>query len=166
MDLYKSPKKNPKIDARESGHEIPDCSPEYTNLFKPPYNVKYKKLLLSLLQDYDRKGLRGVFMENLQESLPHCDKIIHRLLDDDKILVLKATDEKKVAFLRGNAKKFQFHVDEEFQKLWRSIAVDSLDDMKIEEYLRKTGFAFMQDQAEGRKAILRTPKKKFGGVKR
>ena len=38
----------------------------------------------------------------------------------------------------------QFHVDDEFQKLWRSIAVDSLDDMKIEEYLEKTGFAFMQ----------------------
>ena len=117
MDLYKSPKKNPKIDARESGHEIPDCNPEYTNLFKPPYNVKYKIRLLSLLQDYDLKGLRGVFMEHLQESLPHCDKIIQRLLDDDKILVLKATDEKKVAFLRGNANTFQFHVDEEFQKL-------------------------------------------------
>ena len=38
----------------------------------------------------------------------------------------------------------KFHVDDEFQKLWRSIAVDSLDDMKIEEYLEKTGFAFMQ----------------------
>ena len=35
-------------------------------------------------------------------------------------------------------------MDEEFQKLWRSVAVDGLDDMKIEEYLEKTGFAFMQ----------------------
>ena len=93
---------------------------------------------LRLLQDYAPKGLGGVFMEDLQESLPHCDRIIQQLLDDDKILVLQAGNKQKVAFLRGNAKKLQFDVDEEFQKLWRSIAVDSLDDMKIEEYLKKT----------------------------
>jgi transcription initiation factor TFIIE subunit beta len=28
-------------------------------------------------------------------------------------------------------------VDEEFQKLWRSVAVESMDDQKIEEYLEK-----------------------------
>ena len=43
-------KQNPKIDARESGHETPDYGPEYTYLFKPPYNIKNKKMLLRLLQ--------------------------------------------------------------------------------------------------------------------
>lgn len=28
-------------------------------------------------------------------------------------------------------------MDEEFQKLWRSVAVESMDDQKIEEYLEK-----------------------------
>lgn len=28
-------------------------------------------------------------------------------------------------------------LDEEFQKLWRSVAVESMDDQKIEEYLEK-----------------------------
>ena len=43
-------KNNPKIDARESGHETSDYGPEYTYLFKPPYNIKNKKMLLRLLQ--------------------------------------------------------------------------------------------------------------------
>lgn len=30
-------------------------------------------------------------------------------------------------------------VDEEFQKLWRSVAVDAMDDAKIDEYLEKQG---------------------------
>ena len=62
---------------------------------------------LNNIQDYDRKGLGGVFMEDLQESLPRCDKIIQRLLDDDRILVINAADKKKVVFLRDNAEKLQ-----------------------------------------------------------
>jgi hypothetical protein len=46
-------------------------------------------------------------MEDLVESLPRCDKIIQRLLDDDKILVINAADKKKVVFLRENAEKLQ-----------------------------------------------------------
>jgi len=36
-------------------------------------------------------------------------------------------------------------VDDEFQKLWRSVAVDGIDDVKIEEYLEKQGIRSMQD---------------------
>jgi hypothetical protein len=43
-------KKNPKIDARETGHDTPEYGPEYTYLFKPPYNIKNKKMLIRLLQ--------------------------------------------------------------------------------------------------------------------
>ena len=136
-------KSNPKIDARGTGR-TGEFGEEYTYLFKPPYNISSKKMLLNLLRDHDRRGLGGIFLEDLQESLPRCDKIISRLLDDSKILVINACDKKKVVFLRENAEKLQFPVDEEFQKLWRSVAVDGLDDMKIEEYLEKTGFAFMQ----------------------
>ena len=35
-------------------------------------------------------------------------------------------------------------IDEEFQKLWRSVAVDAMDDEKIEEYLDKQGIRSMQ----------------------
>lgn len=36
-------------------------------------------------------------------------------------------------------------IDEEFQKLWRSVPVDGIDDIKIEEYLEKQGIRSMQD---------------------
>ena len=49
----------------------------------------------------------GIYLEDLQESLPRCDKIINRLLDDNKILVINAADKKKVVFLRENAEKLQ-----------------------------------------------------------
>lgn len=41
----------------------------------------------------------------------------------------------------------------EFQKLWRSVAVDGLDDDKIEEYLQKQGITSMQDT--GVKKVVR-----------
>ncbi|OCT97327.1 hypothetical protein XELAEV_18009554mg [Xenopus laevis] len=33
----------------------------------------------------------------------------------------------------------------EFQKLWRSVPVDSMDDEKIEEYLKRQGISSMQE---------------------
>lgn len=36
-----------------------------------------------------------------------------------------------------NDKTANLSIDEEFQKLWRSVAVENMDDQKIEEYLEK-----------------------------
>lgn len=33
----------------------------------------------------------------------------------------------------------------EFQKLWRSVPVDSMDEEKIEDYLKRQGISSMQD---------------------
>lgn len=44
-------------------------------------------------------------------------------------------DKKKILFY--NDRTAQLVVDDEFQKLWRGIAVESVDDDKIEEYLEK-----------------------------
>lgn len=41
----------------------------------------------------------------------------------------------------------------EFQKLWRSIPVDSMDEEKIEEYLKRQGISSMQEA--GPKKIVR-----------
>lgn len=46
-------------------------------------------------------------------------------------------DKKKVIFY--NDRTANLPIDEEFQKLWRSVAVDAMDDAKIEEYLDKQG---------------------------
>lgn len=44
-------------------------------------------------------------------------------------------DKKKIMFY--NDKTANLSIDEEFQKLWRSVAVENMDDQKIEEYLEK-----------------------------
>lgn len=51
-------------------------------------------------------------------------------------------DKKKVLFY--NDRTATLPIDEEFQKLWRSVAVDAMDDAKIDEYLEKQGlFQFL-----------------------
>lgn len=42
--------------------------------FKPMYKIKDKKSMLRLLKQHDLKGLGGILMEDIQESLPHCEK--------------------------------------------------------------------------------------------
>ena len=61
----------------------------------------------------------------------------------DQILFVNRPDKKKILFF--NDKSCQFSVDEEFQKLWRSVTVDSMDEEKIEEYLKRQGISSMQD---------------------
>ena len=84
-------------------------------------------------------------------------------------MISRPVDKKKVVFYHDHTSDIK--VDEEFQKLWRratlaqasvrltiyvhcfrSVAVDSMDDAKIEEYLEKQGIRSMQDQGFGNRA--------------
>ncbi|XP_076632901.1 transcription factor IIEbeta isoform X2 [Colletes latitarsis] len=56
--------KNPKIEVTHDGRFM----------FKAMYKIKDKKSLLRLLKQQDLKGLGGILLEDIQESLPHCDK--------------------------------------------------------------------------------------------
>lgn len=56
--------KNPKIEVTSDSRFA----------FKPMYKIKDKKSLLRLLKQHDLKGLGGILLEDIQESLPHCDK--------------------------------------------------------------------------------------------
>lgn len=40
------------------------------------YKLKDRKSLLKLLKQQDLKGLGGVMLEDIQESLPHCEKAL------------------------------------------------------------------------------------------
>lgn len=55
------------------------------------------------------------------------------------------------------------HIEEEFQKLWRSVAVDGIDDNKIEEYLEKQGIRSMQDTSL---KVMPKMKPRKGGAKK
>ncbi|XP_064471304.1 transcription initiation factor IIE subunit beta-like [Ornithodoros turicata] len=117
-------------------------TPEGTYIFKPAYNLRDRKSLLRLLDKHDQRGLGGILLEDIQESLPNAEKHL-KVLGDSIIYVTRPIDKKKVLFY--NDKSLCFSVDEEFQKLWRSVAVDGIDDNKIEEYLQKQGITSMQD---------------------
>lgn len=57
---------NPKIEVSLDG--------KY--LFKATYKLKDRKSLLKLLKQQDLKGLGGILLEDVQESLPHCEKAL------------------------------------------------------------------------------------------
>lgn len=123
---------NPKIEVNNEGKYI----------FKALYKIKDKKGLLRLLRQHDLKGLGGIMLEDVQESLPHCEKAL-KSLQNEIIYISRPIDKKKIMFYNDRAATLG--LDEEFQKLWRAVAVESMDDQKIEEYLEKQGIRSMQD---------------------
>ncbi|KAJ4433455.1 hypothetical protein ANN_15758 [Periplaneta americana] len=51
--------------------------------------------------------------------------------------------DKKIVFFTNKAAALPVY--DEFQKLWRSVVVESTDNLKIEEYLEKQGIHSMED---------------------
>jgi len=127
---------NPKIQVIK---EDPIGHVKYT--FKPKYNIKDKKALLKLLDRHDQRGLGGIMRDDIEEGLPNASKCIKNLRS--KILFVTRPDKKQVAFY--NDRSCDIIIDDEFQKLWRQVAVDSVDDNKIEEYLNNHGITSMQE---------------------
>ncbi|XP_022212826.1 general transcription factor IIE subunit 2 [Drosophila obscura] len=124
---------NPKI-------EVSPCGTKFS--FKPVYKIKDGKTLMRLLKQHDLKGLGGILMEDVQESLPHCEKVLKNRAAEI-LFIIRPIDKKKILFY--NDRTANFSVDDEFQKLWRSATVDAMDDAKIDEYLEKQGIRSMQD---------------------
>ncbi|KAK1792580.1 hypothetical protein P4O66_012511 [Electrophorus voltai] len=140
---------NPKIDVQDSKYA-----------FKPKYHLKDKKALLRLLDKHDQLGLGGVLLDDVEEGLPNAAKAIKAL--GDQIIFVTRPDKKKILFY--NDKHCQFEVDEEFQKLWRSVPVDSIDEDKIEDYLKRQGISSMQET--GPKKIVSIQKRKKPGTQK
>ncbi|EPQ06376.1 General transcription factor IIE subunit 2 [Myotis brandtii] len=130
--------------------------------FKPKYNLKDKKALLRLLDKHDQRGLGGILLEDIEEGLPNSQKAVKAL--GDQILFVNRPDKKKILFF--NDKSCQFSVDEEFQKLWRSVTVDSIDEEKIEEYLKRQGISSMQESGPKKVAPIQRRKKPASQKKR
>uniref|UniRef100_A0A0B6ZMG6 Transcription initiation factor IIE subunit beta n=2 Tax=Arion vulgaris TaxID=1028688 RepID=A0A0B6ZMG6_9EUPU len=128
--------------------------------FKPLFDIRDKRGLVKLLKNYDLHGKGAILMEELEESLPNLQKILKQVADY-VITVQRPQDKKMVLFY--NDRCCRFSVDEHFQNMWRSIAVDVLDEHKIEEYLNKQGITSME--ASGYKRISSLPKRKKGRQK-
>lgn len=111
--------------------------------------------MLRLLKQQDLKGLGGVLLEEVQESLPLCEKVLKNRAHEI-VFITRPIDKKKVLFY--NDRSANLMVDDDFQKLWRSVTVDAMDDAKIDEYLEKQGIRSMQDH--GPKKMMAPKRKK------
>ncbi|KAL7646423.1 UNVERIFIED_CONTAM: hypothetical protein RMT77_003336 [Armadillidium vulgare] len=120
--------------------KITDVEGKY--IFKPPLPVRDKKSLLKLLRQHDMKGLGGVMLDDIQESVPHYEKVM-KLIDKEILRIVRQTDKKQIIFYHD--KSLRFELDKEFQQLWRNTSVDGLQDDNIDEYLTKQGIKSMQD---------------------
>ena len=126
-------------------------------VYKPPYELRDRKTLLKLLKRKDLNGEGGVYYDDINESLPRCEKIVKNLTADGKIIQIpRPCDKKKVLFYYDHTADID--IDEEFIKQWRSVSVDGVDEDKIEEYLTKQGISSMRDQ--GRPRVMMHKRKK------
>lgn len=148
--LTEALKNNPKIKTLNFGNE-------QKFLFNPSYDIRDKKGLLNLLKKHDLHGLGGILQEDIEEALPRAEKCMKNL-GDNIVYVVRPHDKKKVLFY--NDKYCRYSVDEEFQKLWRGVSVEGMDERKIEEYLDKQGISSMQDV--NIKKVVHTQKRRKG----
>ncbi|OQR67128.1 transcription initiation factor IIE subunit beta-like [Tropilaelaps mercedesae] len=142
---------NPKIEVTDDG--------KYA--FKPPYNVKDRKSLLRLLERHHQRGLGGINLDDIRESMANVDGTLKKL-GDSVLCITRPTDKKVVIFY--NDKSDILNIDEDIKKLWRSVSVDGVDDAKIEEYLKRQGIQSMQDI--GVKKVNPIVKRKKGAQKK
>lgn len=132
--------------------------------FKPPIGgIKNKKTFLEYMQRHSHEGLGGVRKEAIIESLPKAEKILKHHEEKQNIYIHHRPDKKAVIFY--NDRSCEIEMDETFQKLWRSITVESVDEEKIAEYLNKQGMTFADDPGV-RKMMHMGPKRRKANKKR
>lgn len=64
-------------------------------------------------------------------------------------MIITGKEKKKVLYYNDVKSAENLHVDEDIIKYWREVAVDGLDEAKIEDYLEKQGIASMKDAFGG-----------------
>ncbi|XP_064645898.1 transcription initiation factor IIE subunit beta-like [Lineus longissimus] len=132
-------------------------------VFRPKYNIRDRRGLMRLLERNDLKGLGGVLMDDVEEAVPKCGRVIQQL-GSQITKITRPADKKEVLFY--NDKSFDFTVDEEFIKLWRGVSVDGVDENKIDEYLDQRGITTMQDVGAKTAAPVQKRKRKGGNRKK
>jgi len=141
--LNQALRNNPKIKVIEEENGVVKF------IFKPKYNIRDKKALYKLLDQHEQRGLGGILVDDIMEGLPKAKKRLKAM--KNKILFVTGADKKEVAFL--NDQSCDFKVDEEFQKLWRSVPLESMEEKKIEEYLNSNGLASIEDKVATKQIV-------------
>ncbi|CAH8651554.1 unnamed protein product [Heterobilharzia americana] len=91
---------NPKIRVTEDSKFV----------FRPRYNIRTRKDLYQLFRRQELKGLGGIYLDDLTESIPDVEKILSSF-GDHVIRIITPHDKKTILFY--NDKSFDLNVDEE-----------------------------------------------------
>lgn len=137
---------NPKIRAM----------PDRKFLFKPRYDIRTRQDLYQLLKRHELRGLGGIYMDDVTESIPDAEKVISGF-GDHVIRIVTPHDKKTILFY--NDKSYDLNVDEEFKQQWRAVSVEGVHETKIEEYLKRYGISSMSGD---RKRFIPAQRKKPG----
>lgn len=86
-----------QTEALQNNPKIEVSSDKTRFAFKPVFKLKDGKSLVKLLKQYDLKGLGGILLEEIQESLPHCEKVLKNRANEI-IYITRPTDKKKILF--------------------------------------------------------------------
>jgi len=132
---------------------------EYKYLYRPPFKITNRKSLLSLLKRHDLDAKGGILLSELAECIPNADKTVIAL-GDAVCSFPTSVNKRKDKVIFYNDPESQVQLDEEFRALWRTVAVDHLDEKKVEEYLQKHGIESMKDLAPKRNAATTAPKRR------
>jgi len=153
---------NPKLRVIDSVN--PDEPAKFC--FKPPIDgIKDKKSFNRYMEQHAADGLGGLNKEAVIESLPKAEKVLKKLEEKKDIYIHLRPDKKAVIFF--NDRSCDIEMDEAFQKLWRSITVESVDEEKIADYLGKQGITYADDPGirkmmhTGLKRRKQTKKRRF-----
>lgn len=112
--------------------------------FKPSIDgMKDKKSFRKYMERHSHEGLGGLMKDAIVESLPRAEKILKYHEKEQNIYIHQRPDKKVVIFY--NDRSCEIEMDEAFQKLWRSVTVESVDEEKIAEYLNKQGITYTDD---------------------
>lgn len=115
-------------------------------VFKPIYHMKNKKSFLELLQKHDQNGQGGMLFDDIQDSLPNAERIVHYTTSKELVLTVTRSTDKKVV-LYHNDIQHSITVDEKFKELWRHSSVEGMGENDIEKYLMNHGISAMKDSA-------------------
>lgn len=108
---------NPKLEVFEDGLRFS---------YKPVYKLKDGKSLLKLLKQQDLKGLGGVMLDDIQESLPHCDKVL-KARANEIVYITRPTDKKKILFYNDRSANLNVSfIGQNIEQLYPEIGIDYL----------------------------------------
>lgn len=126
--------------------------------FIPKYKIRNNKELLQLIRNRHKKYGAGIPIEDIAESVPNAEKKLEVI---DEVVVLKGAGGVKIAFYNEKKDEDSPSIEQEYISYWKSISVDALNDMAIEEYLVENGHNKFKSIMKTTKTMLPPSKRKM-----